>query len=258
MFDTHAHLTDDKLFNNITEILSYAKQSGVTDILCVCDSDTDLTRGIEVQQIADTKGIKIHLSAGIHPHTADLFVNTNWDEQYQQWIKVCKEIIAIGEIGLDYYYKNSDPESQKKNFREQLKLAKKNGLPAIIHCRDAINDTINILKEENINAGVMHCFSGNIDDMKKFVELGFYISISGIVTFPKAVTLHEVTKQVPVDRVVIETDCPYLAPQPFRGKLNEPSYIKYTLSRIAEIRNIEFENCRVLTSSNAKKLFNIG
>jgi TatD DNase family protein len=169
--------------------------------------------------------------------------------------------VAFGEIGLDYHYNHSSPKEQRDRFREQLQLARELALPVIIHTREAQEDTITILKEENASeiSGVFHCFSGDAWLAKQALDLGFYLSFSGIVTFQNATALREIAKATPLDRILIETDCPYLTPVPYRGKRNEPSYVSQVAQQLASIhgRTLSFEQIGGQTSENAKRLFKI-
>ena len=170
-----------------------------------------------------------------------------------------EKVIAIGEIGLDYYYDNSPRDIQRKRFIEQLNLAKEVDLPVIIHSRSAAGETFEILKEAQDGKleGVLHCYSGSVEMAREYIKLGFYISIAGPVTFKNARVLKEVAKEVPLDKLLIETDAPYLTPEPYRGKRNEPIYVRYVAGTIAEIKGITFEEVAKATSENTKKLFRI-
>src|SRR3990172_1983306 len=168
------------------------------------------------------------------------------------------KIVAIGEIGLDYHYDNSPREIQKEIFKRQLALAIETGLPVVIHSREAKKDTLEIIKESGINKGVLHCFSGDMDMAEKAMAMGFYISMAGPVTFKNAKKPREIAKEIPDDYLLIETDAPYLAPEPFRGKRNEPSYLVHTARTIAELRGISTEDIARITTLNAKRLFRIG
>ncbi|MEW6214163.1 MAG: TatD family nuclease-associated radical SAM protein, partial [Nitrospirota bacterium] len=168
------------------------------------------------------------------------------------------KVVAIGETGLDYYYENSPREIQRDVFRRQLLLSKETGLPVVIHSREAKKDTLEIIKESGVNKGVLHCFSGDIEMAEKAMAMGFYISIAGPVTFKNARRPREISKAIPDDYLLIETDAPYLAPEPFRGKRNEPSYLVHTARMIAELRGITIEDLSRITTINAKRLFRIG
>lgn len=262
MFDTHSHLSDKVFAKDLDKVIRSAQENGVENILTICDLDTDEVITSEViTSIEDfflllKKYSFLYGAIGIHPHNTQEAVNRRILEQLPEYLKKEKNV-ALGEIGLDYHYENSLKEVQKDIFRKQLKLAKKYSLPVIIHSREATADTLQILKEENIIQGVMHCFSGDINEMRDFLNLGFYISLAGPVTFPKAIKAKEVAREVPLERLLIETDCPYLAPQPVRGKRNEPAYLKYILEQIAQIRQINQEKLDEITTENANNLFRL-
>lgn len=169
-------------------------------------------------------------------------------------------MVAIGEIGLDYYRNHSPKETQKEIFRKQIRLAREVGLPVIIHNREADQDVIQILQEENAAeiGGIMHCFTGDVDQMNRCLSMNFFIGLGGIVTFKNAKTTHKVAKQVPSDFLLIETDCPYLAPHPFRGKRNEPGYVHFVAEKIAKLRGTTLDELAKITTANAKRLFQLG
>jgi TatD DNase family protein len=169
------------------------------------------------------------------------------------------KVVAIGETGLDYFYMNSEKEIQISSFTKQIHLGKKHQLPIIIHVRDAHEDMIAILTNESTadTPGVIHCFTGDYDTAKKYLDLGFYISFSGIVTFKRSEELREAAKNIPIDKILIETDSPYLAPVPYRGKPNEPSYVKHVAETLADVRGMSFEEIAQATKANAEKLFRI-
>ena len=172
---------------------------------------------------------------------------------------MCKhnKIVAIGEIGLDYYWEQETKELQKNVFRKQLKIAEELKIPVLIHDREAHEDTFEILQEFNLENVVFHCFSGNADFAKKCIEKGYYIAIGGVVTFKNAKDLKEVAKITPLDKLLLETDAPYLAPVPYRGKLNTPAYLKYIAQEIANIKNIDVEEVKTNTTQNAKRIFKL-
>ncbi len=168
------------------------------------------------------------------------------------------KVVAIGEIGLDYHYDNSPRDIQREVFRKQLLLAKEMNLPVIIHSREAQKDTLDIVEETGVRTGVFHCFSGDLEMAKRVIAMGFHISIAGPVTFRKSLTLQEVAKSIPDEYLLIETDAPYLTPEPFRGRRNEPAYIVHTAQAIAKIRNVTLEDIARITTLNARRLFHIG
>ena len=250
--DTHAHLTMPE-FKDIDQFLTRARDAKIEAII---NASFDLESSIGSVELADKYDF-IYAAVGIHPHDADKV-----DDRIIEQLKVLlqnKKVVAIGETGLDYYYKLKSITLQQEAFRKFLILAQEFKKPVIIHCRDAQKDTIGIMKEENKGNlhGVFHCFAGD-DELIQFAkDIGFYISFTGNVTFKKAHAVRENISKVPLDMLLLETDCPYLAPDPFRGKTNEPAYIPYIAKAIAEIKGVTIEEVAALTTRNAKDLFNI-
>ncbi|TJX12961.1 TatD family deoxyribonuclease, partial [Tissierella creatinini] len=195
--------------------------------------------------------------ATVHPHDAQDIPETYLDELRE--LSKEEKVLAIGEIGLDFYYDNSPRDIQRKVFLEQLQLARELDLPVVIHTRDAAGETFEILKDAHAKGtkGILHCYSGSPEMALEYVKLGFYISLGGPVTFKKARVPKEVAGVVPLDKLLIETDCPYLTPEPFRGKRNEPKYVAYTAEAIAEIRGISIEELAEATSRNVREIFGI-
>lgn len=193
-------------------------------------------------------------SVGIHPHEAD-----SWQDGTERLrgFAMQPKVVAIGEIGLDYYYPHGSRPAQHQAFREQIRLARALQLPTIIHTRDAEEDTLRILREESHFLGVLHCYTGSWNLAQAALELGFYVSFSGAVTFKKSEALREVARQVPLDRILIETDSPYLAPPPHRGKRNEPAYVLRIAEQLAEIHGCSLEEIGRITTTNASRLFNL-
>ncbi|WP_342256116.1 TatD family hydrolase [Spiroplasma endosymbiont of Poecilobothrus nobilitatus] len=167
------------------------------------------------------------------------------------------KVISVGEIGLDYFHKTVSPDLQKHWFIKQIELAKQHNLPIAIHCRDAYQDCYEILKEQKITQGLMHCYNGTIQMAQKFLDLGFYLSFAGNITFKNAEQLREVAKMVPLNKILVETDAPYLTPDPYRGKKNYPKFIMYTVKKLAELKNMPVEEMIRITNKNARKLFNL-
>lgn len=247
--DSHSHLTLESFDNDRDEVIQEAFSSGITHIIQSCDNLEELDKNL----ILTKKYKNLYTSAGIHPHEAKL-----WQyESKPTIVKYTKEekVVAIGETGLDFYYNYSPKEKQIEVFKEQIKIAKEVSLPLIIHCRDAFYETLEILKEEKVSLGVFHCFTGDLECAKEVIKLGFYISFSGILTFKNANTLKEVAKEISLEKTLIETDCPFLAPIPYRGKRNEPKYVKYVAEELARIKNISVEEIGKITSENTKRLF---
>lgn len=253
LIDSHAHL-DDRKFDDDRE--SLIKNFKNNNIELVINIGADLKTSQASVELAE-KHDAIYAAVGVHPHSAKE-VNTMVMEQLKE-LAENEKVIAIGEIGLDYYYDNSPRDVQRKWFIEQLKLAKELDLPVIIHTRDAAGETFEILKNnQNGNVrGVLHSYSGSVEMALDYVKMGFYISIGGPVTFKNARIVREVAEAVPLDKLLIETDCPYLTPEPYRGKRNEPVYVKYTAEKIAEIKKISYDDLVKATNANTKKLFNI-
>lgn len=254
LIDSHAHIDFDSFDEDIDQVLERAKDAGVCKIVC---AGTTVEGSISSHEMA-LKHPHIYSSAGVHPHEAG-----DVNEETYEKIKTLahnEKVIAIGEVGLDYHYKNSPREIQREVFARFITLAKNVNLPLIIHTRKAEEDTLKLLKENEAGkaGGVIHCFSGSLDMAKKCLKMGFYISIPGIVTFKKAANLEEIVKYVPIERMLIETDAPYLAPTPFRGKRNEPAYVKYVAEKIAQIKDLSIEDVARITTLNAEELFGIG
>jgi TatD DNase family protein len=252
--DSHAHL-DDERFDEDREILIESLKENNIDL--VFNIGADIKSSKASVQLAK-KFENIYAVVGVHPHDAK-----DVEEDYLDILReLSKEekVVAIGEIGLDYYYDNSPRDIQKKVFKEQLDLAKELDLPVVIHTRDAAQETFDILKEAAEGGklrGIMHCYSGSVEMAMEYIKLGFYISLGGPVTFKNSKVAKEVAKAIPLDRLLIETDCPYLTPEPYRGKRNEPKYVKYTAEAIAELRGISVEEVAKATSENAKTIFGI-
>lgn len=253
LIDSHTHLDDNRFDNDRTEIINNLKENGIELVL---NPGADLATSKKAVKLADDYSF-IYAAVGCHPHeTKDM--NDDSMNIFRDMSKN-KKVIAIGEIGLDYYYDNSDRETQRIWFREQIKLAYELDLPYIVHDRDAHEDLFKIMKEEanSSTRGILHCYSGSVEMAKEFIKLGFYISLAGPVTFKKAKTPKMVAYEIPLDKLLIETDAPYLTPEPYRGKRNEPKYVRYVAEEIANIRNVSFDVIAENTNKNFKKLFNL-
>jgi len=253
LIDTHAHLDFPDFKDEIKGVMERADHNGVKGVICVGISEKSSS---DVLDIAGQYS-QIWASAGIHPHDAN-----NVSERYESVLEklaLSPQVVAIGETGLDYFKDRAPRELQQNVFRAQLRLALKVQKPVIIHCRDAYQELMKIMKEENIEqvGGILHCFSGDENFARQSLELGLYISFGGIITYPKAHRLREVVKIVPLDRIFVETDSPFLTPQPMRGKRNEPAYVKYNYDQIASLKNITREYLQTHCRRNLTNLFNI-
>lgn len=253
IFDTHAHYDDSKFDEDRNELLEDLHQNGVTYILNASASLESLEANIALAE----KYEFIYIALGIHPEYADKMHEGILDKI--RLLSKNKKVVAIGEIGLDYYYGDPPRDIQREWFERQIELAKELSLPIIIHDRDAHEDTVKIIKKTNANeiGGIFHCFSGSTEMAMDMLDYNFHISIGGVVTFKNAKKVVEVVKAVPLDKLLIETDCPYLAPEPFRGKRNNSGYLIRTIDKIAEIKGISAQEVADITFSNAKKLFRI-
>ena len=253
LFDSHAHYNDEKFNDDRDALLSSMQENNVGLILNSC---SDIS---EIPGILSLCGKYpfMYASIGVHPHEVENLTEKDMDilKEYSKHPKVK----AIGEIGLDYFYDFSPRDTQKKWFARQVDLAKELKLPVVIHDRDAHKDSMDILCAHNVSevGGVFHCYAGSVEMAKEILDWGMYIAFGGSLTFKKSVKPKEVAAYVPLDRIVIETDCPYLTPEPYRGKRNSSLYIHYVAEKIAEIKGITVEEVENATFENAKRLFNI-
>lgn len=253
LIDTHAHLQDEQLKAETDNILARAEEAGVKKIACV---GYDLASSMEALQMAK-KYTQIYAVVGIHPDDTRS-VNPESLEQIYAMGRDAR-VVGIGEIGLDYYHDIASREEQKKAFIAHIKIAQELDKPVIIHNRDAHQDVLEIIKQEKAgkSGGIMHCYSGSLPMAEELIKLGFYISFAGPVTFKNAKKAHQVAASIDTNKLLIETDCPYLSPEPFRGKLNEPARVEYVARKIAELRNSSLEEIAAITSSNAREIYRI-
>jgi len=255
IIDSHCHLDNPNLYENLEEVVERAKLNKVNDLLTIC---TTLESFERIKFIIE-KYKNIYGTFGIHPHESKKYMEI--DSNYITNIKKkYKKIIGIGETGLDFYYNNSDRITQKKSFNEHIDAALQLNIPVIVHSRDAEVDTYEILKNKKKNSKLkilIHCFTGSHDFAKKLLDLGCYISVSGIITFQNSTELANTVSHIPIENLLVETDSPYLSPHPLRGKRNEPSYIVHTINRLSQIKNISKEDVMTYTTNNFKKLFNL-
>ena len=251
MIDTHCHLTDKRFDSDRDAVIKRAEDSGVGKFICVLSEFDD--RSVKVFRNLIRKE-NIYGAAGIHPHEASGFA-----ESENRLLEILKEdkVVAVGEAGLDYHYMNSPREAQISAFEKQIALSGDRKMPLVVHCREAFEDCFDALKNSSGMRVVIHCFTGSGTELSKWLELGFYISFSGAVTFKNSGELREALKEVPDEKLIIETDSPYLAPQPVRGKRNEPAFIKYTYGMVARERGVTPEEIASIVSKNSAELFGI-
>lgn len=249
--DSHCHLDDEQYDSDRVEILNGLSEKNMEIVLNI---GVDIASSIVTVKMADENEI-IYAAVGVHPHEASELETKSLDEIEK--LLSYKKVVAIGEIGLDYHYDYSPREVQKKWFREQIKLAKKYNLPIIVHDREAHKDLYDIIVSEQDGTlrGVIHSYSGSVEMAKEYIKLGFYIGLGGPVTFKNAVMPKEVAKTVPLERILLETDGPYMSPTPLRGKRNEPQNVQYVALAIAELRGISQEEVMNATNQNFKNLF---
>lgn len=253
LFDTHAHFNDNRFKYDRDEAIKSAYESGVSYILNVSYNIPSIEQSVSLSR----RYSYIYAAVGIHPH-----YSKDISEEVLDNIRAFaenKKVVGIGEIGLDYYRDLSPRDDQKKLFVRQIDLAKDLKLPIIVHIRDANEDALKVLKDEDAKSvgGIIHSFSGDVNMARQVLDNNFYISVGGPVTYHNARNLVDVIKFTPDDRLLIETDCPYLTPEPFRGKRNDSSLVRLVAEKIADIKGMSFEEIAHLTTNNAKRLFNI-
>ena len=248
LIDTHCHLFFDELKEDLNGVLKRATNLGVTNFICVGTNIKDSKESYDLALNYEN----IFSTAGIHPHDSEE-VEENYIEDLNRLLKN-KKVLAVGEIGLDYFKKLSDIEVQKKIFTEQLDLAQKIDKPIVFHNRDSDDDIINILSEFPDVHGVAHCFSSTYDVAKKLLDMGYYISFSGNLTFKNS-HLPDVAKRLPIDRILVETDSPFLSPAPHRGKTNEPGRVRFVADFLAQLHNLSINEIADVTTANAKAIF---
>ena len=253
IFDSHAHDDDAQFDDDRMDVLSHLKDAGVAKVVNISNGWDDLLKTLElIKQVPFLYG-----TVGIHPCK----VSELNDERMEQMRDFCSgdKIVAVGEIGLDYYWMSDPKEVQKEWFIRQLRLAKEVNLPVVIHSRDASQDTFDIMKAEHAGTtgGVIHCYSGSVEMAREYVKMGYFLGIGGVVTFKNSKTLKKVAAEIPLEHIVIETDCPYLAPTPYRGKRNSSAYLPMVVEEIARLRGISPEEVERVTYENAMRLYSI-
>ncbi|HZK57605.1 MAG TPA: TatD family hydrolase [Clostridia bacterium] len=253
LFDSHAHLDDGRFDKDRDNVIKRAKQN---DIQYILNPGADLNTSIRAVNLSE-KYDMIYAAVGVHPHEVK-----DMDEDTIEVLKALtnrEKVVAIGEIGLDFYYDNSPRDTQREWFRKQIELAKEVNLPIIIHDRDAHGEVFDTLKKHDAGAlgCVMHCYSGSVEMAREYVKMGIYVSLAGPVTFKNARKTYEVAKEIPLEWLLVETDSPYLTPVPYRGKRNEPAYVRFVAQKVAEAKQISIEEVARQTTLNTKKLFKI-
>ncbi|MBE6153399.1 MAG: TatD family deoxyribonuclease [Firmicutes bacterium] len=248
MIDTHCHIEIED-YKNIEQILENCKKNGIDKIIV---SGYDLESSKEAVKLAD-KYDAIYATVGFLPEV--LQKENSYDLNDLEILLQNKKVVGIGEIGLDYYWYKDNKEEQKKLFISQIKLALKYNKPIVIHCREAIQDCYDVVKKYSNLKGTMHCYSGSVEMAKEFVKLGLYISVGGVSTFKNSKNIKEVINELDLEYILLETDSPYLTPEPYRGKRNYPYYVGIIAEKISKIKNIDLKTIEIITTSNACKLF---
>ena len=249
--DTHCHLNDTS-YEDIDAIIDECRKQNIDKMICI---GFDLDSSIRAVKLANTYDI-VYAAVGIHPDEAGTY-SDEVEEKLEELAKNNPKVVAIGEIGLDYYWDKASHETQKAVFKRQIELARKLNLPVVIHNRDAFMDTYDVIKEYVPLKGVMHCYSGSVDMARNYIKQGLYISLAGPVTFKNAVMPKEVAKEVPLDKLLIETDCPYLTPHPYRGKVNYPYFVNLVGKEISSLREISEDFLQENLAKNVRNLFKI-
>jgi TatD DNase family protein len=258
LVDSHCHIDGSEYDADREDVIARAVDAGVTTMLNVGTGDPHsgvFERAVELAAEHDA----VYAAVGVHPHDARLFDDAV-EARLINLVNQSKRVIAWGEIGLDYHYDHSPREVQRSIFSRQLKIARQLNLPVIIHSREADDDTINIIREDldgYHRAGILHCFGGSLQMARAAIDLGFYISFAGTLTFKKTADLRDIARQLPLDRLLVETDCPYLTPVPFRGKRNEPARVVETARCLAELHGRSLEEIAQVTSHNFTMLFQV-
>lgn len=253
IFDSHAHYDDAQFDEDRVDVLSHLKDAGVERVVNISNGWDDLLKTLDlIKEVPFLYG-----TVGIHPCK----VSELNEARMEQMKDFCSrdKIVAVGEIGLDYYWMSDPKDVQKEWFVRQLRLAKEVNLPVVIHSRDASQDTFDIMKAEHAGTtgGVIHCYSGSLEMAREYVKMGYYLGIGGVVTFKNSKTLKKVAAEIPLENIVVETDCPYLAPTPHRGKRNSSAYLPLVIEEIARLRDISPEEVEQVTYENAKRLYGI-
>lgn len=250
LVDSHCHLDFPDLAGRLPDVLGRMQQNGVGMALCIGVNLEDFPRVLALAEADD----RLYATVGVHPEYTDV---DDPSEDELVALAAHPKVVAIGETGLDYYWQKDKPEWQRTRFRNHIRAARRSGKPLVVHTRDSAEDTIRLMAEEGADTigGVMHCFTENWDIARQALDLGFYISFSGIVTFKNAAIVKEVARNCPLDRILVETDSPYLAPVPYRGKPNEPAYVLHVAEEIARLRDLPLDTVIAATTDNFFNLF---
>ena len=251
IFDTHSHYDDARFEGRGDELIASLFNDGISGIIHAATDFESARFGLKMSE----KYPRYYTSVGIHPEYADCFSEDDI-LSLEKLARASEKVVAIGEIGLDYHYEGYDRECQTRLFRTQTELANRLGLPVIVHCRDAVGDCMDILRELRPR-GVMHCFSGSVETAREVLSLGMYLGFTGALTFKNAKKPQEVVRTIPLDRLLLETDCPYLAPEPHRGEVCSSGLIEFTAKKAAELKGIGYEELLSATEENAERLFGI-
>lgn len=256
--DSHAHIDGEEYDADRAEVLERAREAGVRAILNVGTGDPRSDAFARAVRVAE-ENEGVYAALGVHPHDAKLF-DDDAEAHLRKLVKESRRVVAWGEIGLDYHYDHSPRDVQREVFRRQLRIAVDLKLPVIIHSREADEDTVNILREETAaqaRPGIMHCFGGSLEMAERVLELGFMVSFAGNVTFKKAEPLREAARVIPLDRILAETDCPFLTPVPFRGRRNEPARVREVAACLAELHGVEAAEMGRITAENFSRFFGL-
>lgn len=253
LIDTHTHINAEQFSEDVEETIVRAREAGVSPLLVVGFDTPTIDRAIELAETYED----IYAIVGWHP--VDAIDCTDADLERIETLMSHPKVMALGEIGLDYHWDKSPKDVQQRLFRQQIAIAKRTNMPIVIHNREATADVLDILEEEHAEevGGVFHSYSMSVELLPRCLHLNFYISLGGPVTFKNAKVPKAVAQEVPLDRLLVETDCPYLTPTPFRGKRNEPAYVKYVVEEIATLRDMPYDELAAATTANAKKLFRL-
>lgn len=255
LIDSHAHIQGEEYAGDVAQVLESARKSGVAKVIVVGGAG-DLSSNAAALKLAESQQ-GLYATVGMHPHDAKDVSEADFETLKR--LTANPKVIAVGETGLDFYYNHSPQDLQRKVFARFIGMARETGLPLIVHDRDAHREIADLLRHhgEGEIIGVIHCFTGDYDAAKAFMDLGFYLSFSGIITFKNAEPLRETVRKLPIERMLVETDSPYLAPVPYRGRRNEPAYVRFVAETVARVKNLSLDEVARITSRNVENLFGI-